>query len=371
MQVGRTGALSPVAILDPVNIGGVMVSHVTLHNEDYIKGKVRKDGKDARLHDLVLISRSGDVIPKIIDININERGKSSRPYRFPKTCPDCRSDIVKGKDAVKRCENRNCPSMLKQKLVHFVSRQAFNMEGIGVKQIEYFFNQGWIKKPVDLFRLEDYLEKRNIDLSSHEGWGKKSVENLFRMINKRKEIELSKFLYGLGIRHLGESVSKKMANHFKTINRIMETADKASQESFYSVKSKSNFQKSPAFQEFFKIDDVGNAVVRSLIKTCKEDKKDIENLLSVLTIKQHEKKKTYNSFFINKNVVFTGTLDSMARKDASFHITARGGIISYSITRKTDLLVTGRNPGSKLKKAKKLGIKIMDEKDFLYMLKDD
>ena len=237
IQVGRTGALNPVARLQPVTVGGVVVSNATLHNEDYIAGRDSKrqpirDGKDVRIGDWVQIYRAGDVIPKLADVDLSKRPTDAVPFEFPTVCPECGSPAVREDgDAVRRCTGGLiCPAQAVEKLKHFVSRAAFDIEGLGSKQVEQFFEEGWIKEPADIFRLEERYGSGLQQLKNREGWGDKSAQNLFDAIAEKKRIDFNRLLFALGIRHLGEGSSKDLARHFADWSALMDVVDRAASE---------------------------------------------------------------------------------------------------------------------------------------------
>ena len=231
IQVGRTGALSPVARLHPVTVGGVVVSNATLHNEDYIKGLDSKGGeirggKDIRVGDWVQVYRAGDVIPKVADVDLSKRPDTSQPYSYPTQCPECGSDAVREPgDAVRRCTGGLiCPAQAVEKLKHFVARGAFDIEGLGAKQVEQFYTDGWITEPADIFTLQDRYGTGVQQLKNREGWGEKSADNLFQAIEEKRQIPLSRLLFSLGIRHVGEDQAKKLANHWRDIESLLQAA---------------------------------------------------------------------------------------------------------------------------------------------------
>ena len=367
VQVGRTGALSPVARLKPVTVGGVVVSNATLHNQDYIagrdnSGKEIRSGKDIRINDWVEVYRAGDVIPKISDVDVARRQKNSIAYRFPSICPECGSDVARDEgDAVIRCiAGINCPAQAIEKLKHFVSRKAFDIEGLGSKQIEYFFDDNTlsIKEPADIFTLKLRDQNNFTKLKDRHGFGRKSASNLFDAIEMRKTIEFSRFLFSLGIRHVGENVSKLLARHFISWSKFMQSISLA---------------QSKDSQEYFDlvaIDGIGITVVTSLLSTFKigKERDSIEKLAEHLNILEEIREDSEINFFSGKTLVFTGTLDQMSRSEAKTLAENLGAKVTGSVSAKTDLVIAGPGAGSKIKKAKELGVKTLDETEWLNLI---
>ena len=362
LQIGRTGALSPVARLEPVTVGGVVVSNATLHNEDYIagldsNGEIIREGKDIREGDWVQIYRAGDVIPKISDVDISKRSQGSQTFDFPIKCPSCNSKTVREEnDAVRRCSNFfDCPAQVIEKLKHFVSRGAFDIDGLGEKQIEQFFNYRWINEPSEIFELEEnYLQ----ELLEKDGWGVRSVENLVNSINEKKTIPFEKFLFSLGIRHLGEGVSRLLARHYSTWNNFSK-----------AMRAISNLD-GDSWDDLTSIDGVGDMVANSLKKTFSSErqKAQIYRLVSKLDIEDQEQRTEKDSKFSGKKIVFTGTLENMSRGEAKIHAERLGAQVAGSVSAKTDLVVFGSSAGSKLKKAKILGIRAIDEDEWIKLI---
>lgn len=360
IQVGRTGAMSPVARLLPVTVGGVVVSNATLHNEDYIsgldsKGKNLRDGGDIRIGDLVQVYRAGDVIPKIAEIDVSKRSKDSVPYLFPLKCPSCGS-ITKREvgDAVRRCNAfLTCSAQKIERLKHFVGRSTFDIDGLGAKQIEMFYNDEvlQIKEPADIFTLQKRDQLNIKKLKDRNGWGKKSAENLFIAIEEKREISLQKFIFALGIRHIGEQVSGLLAKHYLSWDKFLEVIKDA------------NDGNITALESLTQIDGIGDVMVQSLISTICHPKQlqEIEKLVANLSIKSVEPQTYRNSKIDGKLLVFTGTLENMSRAEAKVRAEELGAKVLGAVSSTTDILVAGKGSGSKVGKAEQLGIEIIDE----------
>ena len=361
IQVGRTGALSPVARLDPVTVGGVTVSNATLHNEDYIAGRDNqgqpiREGRDIREGDWVQVYRAGDVIPKIADVDLSKRPADSRPYAFPETCPECGSAAVREPgDSVRRCTGGLiCPAQAVEKLRHFVSRAAFDIEGLGAKQVEQFHALGWIAEPADIFELP---ARHGEDLKTREGWGEKSATNLMAAIEARKTIPLHRLLIGLGIRHLGEVAAKDLARHFGTWPALAGTVDRAAE------------GEEAALAELIGIDGLGQTLATSLIAAFSEpaERASIDRLVAHLDIEAPAARAT-DSPVAGKTLVFTGTLEKMTRAEAKARAEALGAKVAGSVSAKTDLVIAGPGAGSKAKKAADLGIETIDEDGWIALI---
>ena len=349
IQIGRTGALTPVAKIEPVNIGGVRVSNATLHNEDEI---IRKD---IRIGDTVTIERAGDVIPHILSVDIKKRLKDSRKFAFPKNCPSCGSRtvkefnlITKKNDAVRRCtsEGYDCEKIAIEKIKHFVSKEAFNIDGFGKKIVENFWKIKLIKFPHDIFKL-DY---KKIELM--EGWGKQSVENLKYSINEKKNISLDRLIYSLGIRHIGLENAKILSKHFRSFSKFK------------------SLSKDNSYKELLNIDGIGETQVNS-IKNFFSNKVNLEvlnKLQAILNIKDKliEKK---NGLLKNQTFMLTGKLNGISRAEAKSLIEENSGTTVSSITKKLDYLIVGEKPTKrKIEAAKALKIDCIDQSQFLKML---
>ena len=367
IQVGRTGALSPVARLQPVTVGGVVVSNATLHNQDYIEGrdssgKEIRSGKDIRINDWVEVYRAGDVIPKISDVDLTRRHVDSLPYTFPSNCPECGSKAIRDEgDAVIRCTGGiDCPAQAIEKLKHFVSRKAFDIEGLGGKQIELFFADEVlpVKEPADIFTLKLRDQNNLTKLKDRHGFGQKSAKNLFEAIENKKTIEFSRFLFSLGIRHVGENVAKILARHFLSWSKFVE-----------SIAISQN-KESQEYLDLVAIDGIGTTVVSSLLSAFESgsEKNIINRLANHLNILDEIPPDGENSFISGKTLVFTGTLEKMSRSEAKSLAENFGAKVSGSVSAKTDLVIAGPGAGSKIKKAEELGLKVLDETEWLSLI---
>ena len=350
IQIGRTGALTPVAKINPVNIGGVVVSNATLHNEEEI------NRKDIRVNDTVLIERAGDVIPHVISVDLKMRNKDSKKFNFPLKCPSCGSKTIKDfnfttkkEDAVRRCssEGYECEKMSIEKIKHFVSKEAFNIDGFGKKIVENFWNLNLIKLPPDIFKL-DFKKIESLD-----GWGKQSVANLKYSINLRKKISFEKFIYSLGIRHIGLENAKIISKNLKSLKN------------FLALSKKSNFD------DLMNIDGIGETQIKSIKNFFNNDTnlKVLKNLDELLEVKDAEKSKIGGPLN-NKTFMFTGKLSNMSRSEAKSLIEQNSGSIVSNVTKKLDYLIIGEKPTNrKVDAAKNLGVKILDQSSWLKMLK--
>ncbi len=364
IQVGRTGALSPVARLSPVTVGGVVVSNATLHNEDYIAGRDSKggairDGKDIREGDWVQVYRAGDVIPKVADVDLSKRPKDARAFVFPTVCPECQSAAIREDgDAVRRCTGGLiCPAQAVEKLKHFVSRAAFDIDGLGAKQVEQFYRDGWIKEPADIFTLKDRFGTGLQQLKNRDGWGEKSATNLFDAIENKRRIAFGRVLFSLGIRHVGEQASNLIARAYGTWDEFSGSMDGAAE------------MQGPDWDRLISIDGVGEVMARSLVTAFHQDheRQSINRLIDHLVIEDAERPET-DSPVAGKTVVFTGTLEKMTRAEAKTRAESLGAKVSGSVSARTDLLVAGPGAGSKAKKAAELGIETIDEDGWLELI---
>jgi len=362
IQVGRTGALSPVARLSPVTVGGVVVSNATLHNEDYIQGRDSngapiREGRDIRVGDWVQVYRAGDVIPKIKDVDLAKRPAEATPFAFPTQCPDCQSDAIREEgDAVRRCTGGViCPAQVVEKLKHFVSRAAFDIDGLGAKQVEQFYLDGWIKEPADIFTLRTRYGQGMQQLKNREGWGGKSADKLFQAIDDKRQIEFRRFLFSLGLRHVGEAASGLLATHYGTWDTMNTTLSQAV------------IGQGTAWDDLISIDGVGEALATSLITSLRQEQDVIDRLVAELTILEVQKASS-DSPVAGKTVVFTGTLEKLTRAEAKAQAERLGAKVSGSVSAKTDLLVAGPGAGSKATKAASLGIETIDEDGWLTLI---
>ena len=362
IQVGRTGALSPVARLKPVTVGGVVVSNATLHNEDYIAGRDSngnpiRDGRDIRIGDWVTVYRAGDVIPKIKDVDLSRRPSDAQPYVFPTKCPICGSDAIREPDeAVARCTGGLiCPAQAVEKLKHFVSRSAFDIEGLGAKQVEAFYGEGWVREPADIYTL---AEKHGAELATREGWGEKSTTNLFAAIAEKRTIPLNRLIFALDIRHVGESGAMTLA-------RVCSTwAD------FYQAMENARNHSGPEWEALNNIDGVGEVMAASLVDYFHEAnaRAALDRLVAQLTVTDVAAPRTDGSPVAGKTIVFTGTLEKMTRAEAKSRAEALGAKVSGSVSAKTDIVVAGPGAGSKLKKAEELGVETLSEDEWLELI---
>ncbi len=351
IQVGRTGALTPVAELEPVTVGGVVVSRATLHNEDEILRK------DVRAGDRVVVQRAGDVIPQIVSVVLDHRPKDSMPFVFPTVCPECGSDAVRPEgEAVRRCTGGlTCPAQIVERLRHFVSRDAFDIDGLGDKLIRQFWDEGWVRTPGDLFRLADKNAAAEAPLQEREGWGEKSVENLFAAIDARRTIPFDRFIYALGIRQIGQATAKLLARHYETLDALRTALAEAADPD------------SDAYASLVDIDQIGTSVAADLIGFFAEDHNQqvLDDLGSLLTIEALAAPTQIDSPVAGKIMVFTGSLEQMSRSEAKARAEELGAKVSGSVSKKTDIVVVGADAGSKAKKAAELGIRVMDEAEWL------
>ena len=361
--VGRTGALTPAAKLEPVTVGGVVVSNATLHNEDEIARK------DIRIGDTVIIRRAGDVIPQVMGVVPDKRPKGARPYAFPQVCPACGSSAVRevdertGRvDVVRRCTGGLiCPAQIKERLKHFVSRNAFDIEGLGEKQIELFYDEGRIMRPADIFTLSQRdarmpPEKR---LAEKKGFGAKSVENLFKAIEARCKIPLDRFIYALGIRHIGETTGRDLAKALGTLEAFRSAAMAAAK----------GGKDSDAYRELDNIEGIGATVVDALVDFFSEphNVQALDDLLAQVTVEPLVRAAAASPV-TDKTVVFTGSLEKMTRSEAKALAERLGAKVAGSVSARTDYVVAGSDAGSKLAKARDLGVKVLTEDEWLNLV---
>lgn len=453
IQVGRTGALSPVARLSPVTVGGVVVQNATLHNEDYIAGldaagNEIRGGKDIRVGDWVQVYRAGDVIPKIADVDLSKRPADSVPYRFPETCPECGSVAVREPgDAVRRCTGGLiCPAQAVEKLRHFVSRAAFDIEGLGAKQVELFYHLGWIREPADIFTLgardtagnkllapgeaigtggeESAARARVLDalglvtwdeaqvraalaergatpLAEQLGWGEKSAKNLFLNIEIRQDIDFSRLIFSLGLRHVGAVAASDLARHYGSWTAFENAIDTAipaaerqraadsaeleerhraheegrraqikhARDEAWAGEAEISVAAAAAWDDLINIDGIGATVALSLVTSFAQEaeRASIDRLAGKLTVRDAEQS-AKDSKIAGKIIVFTGSLEKMTRAEAKSRAESLGAKVSGSVSTKTDLVVAGPGAGSKGKKAAELGIETIDEDGWLALL---
>ena len=350
IQVGRTGALTPVAILDPINVGGVMVGRASLHNEDEIARK------DIRINDNVVIKRAGDVIPKIIRPLADKRTGGEVKFAFPTTCPHCGAAAVRRDgEAVRRCSGGfNCPQQFSEYFSYFIGREAFDIDGFGKKQIADFLKAGFITSPADIFKLKKHEDA----IKSGEGWGELSFQNLINAIEDRRIISLERFIYALGIQQVGQASAKILARHFVTIENLMQCLHCQSDEDMGRVK-----------QILTDIDQIGDSMADDIIRYFNTPLyiDMIRDLLGEIQVKSADiPNKTLK--ISDKTIVFTGTLQKMGRLEAKAIAEKNGAKVSGAISKKTDYLVAGDKAGSKAKKAESLGVTILSEDDFIALL---
>ena len=369
IQVGRTGAFTPVGKLEPVGVGGVIVQNVTLHNEDYIKGvggngEQLRQGRDIRIGDTVIVQRAGDVIPQVVDVVLAKRPKDAKPYHFPKKCPcPLHTDVVREETATgeegarTRCTGEfACPYQKIEHLKLFVSRRAFDIEGFGEKQIEFFFAQGWVKEPADIFELA--RRNKEIKLEEQEGYGETSVRNLFAAIEQRREIALDRFIFALGIRHVGETTALALARGY------------GSWTAFHDASLKVVKGDEETIAEMDALDQIGETVIEAIKAYFGEshNRGIVERLTREVKILDAEKPRA-NSAVAGKSVVFTGTLEKMTRDEAKASAERLGAKVSGSVSKKTDYVVAGPGAGSKLAEAKKHGVAVLTEDEWAKLIR--
>ena len=367
IQVGRTGTLTPVAKLEPVGVGGVVVQNATLHNEDYIKGiggggEQLREGRDIRVGDTVIIQRAGDVIPQVVDVVLDKRPKNAKPFHFPKKCP-CylHTDVVREETATgeegarARCTGEfACPYQKIEHLKLFASRRAFDIEGLGEKQIEFFFEKEWIREPADIFVLE---KKHRKELLEEEGYGETSVRNLFTAIDQRREISLDRFIFALGVRHVGETTALALARGYGSWKAFHDACLKVAKDDEETI------------AEMDALDQIGDTVIEAIRAYFGEshNRGIVERLTKEVKILDAEKPKT-DSAIAGKTVVFTGSLEKMTREEAKARAERLGAKAAGSVSKKTDYVVAGPGAGSKLAEAKKFGVTVLTEEEWLKLI---
>jgi len=374
IQVGRTGALTPVARLTPITVGGVVVTNATLHNEDYIKGignsgeRIREDHHDIRIGDTVIVQRAGDVIPQVLDVVMEKRPADAKAYEFPRKCPVCGSHAVREKnektgklDSVTRCTGGFvCRAQATEHLKHFVSRNAYDIEGLGAKQVDFFFEAEdpalQIRTAPDIFTLKKRQETSQLlKLENIDGFGRISVRKLFDAIDERRSIALNRFIYALGIRHVGETTAKLLARHYGTYEAFAE-----------AMKEAASFS-GDAWADLNNIEGIGEIVARAIVEFFKEPRNldVVTRLLTEVTPQAAEQIAALNSPVAGKTVVFTGSLERFTRDEAKARAEGLGAKVAGSVSKKTDYVVAGPGAGSKLDKARGLGVEVMTEDEWL------
>ena len=369
IQVGRTGALSPVGRLRPVTVGGVVVSNATLHNEDYIagrdaKGNAIRGGKDFRIGDWVQVYRAGDVIPKLADVDLSRRSIGAQPYVFPHDCPECGSPALREEgDAVRRCSGGLiCPAQAVERLKHFVSRHAFDIEGLGAKQVEMFFRDGDlpVKSPADIFTLSERDAANGLKrLKNRDGFGETSAAKLFAAIEAKRRIPLDRLIFALGIRHVGEVAAQILSRHYSNWEAFEAAVTHA-------------LPGTAEWEELLSIDGVGQTLAESLTAAFQNEaeRAAIDALVAQLQVQPVVWKAASDSPVAGKTVVFTGSLEKMTRAEAKARAESLGAKVAGSVSAKTDLLVAGPGAGSKLKEAAKHGVTTLDEDGWLALIGD-
>jgi DNA ligase (NAD+) len=347
IQVGRTGALTPRAVMEPVNVGGVVVRHATLHNEDEIARK------DVRIGDTVMLQRAGDVIPQILGVVLEKRPADSEAYAFPLNCPACGSHAIRdGEDVVRRCTGGlTCPAQTTERLRHFVSRRAMDIEGLGEENIQFLFDAGLIKSPADIFRLHQNRET----LAGFEGWGERKISKLLEAIEARRSVALERFIFALGIRRIGEQNAKLLARHYHSLE-----AWRAGMIAAHIIGSESR-------EELGSIQGIGPAIAEELIEFFAETRNlvALDELDREVTPLSVEGGGVTDSSLAGRTIVFTGTLEKMTREEAENLAERLGAKVTKSVSRRTDFVVVGSDAGSKAAKANELGIKTLSEGDWL------
>ena len=368
IQVGRTGSFTPVGKLEPVGVGGVIVQNVTLHNEDYIRGiggdgEQLREGRDIRIGDTVVVQRAGDVIPQVVDVLIDKRPKGSKEFHFPKKCPcPLHTDVVREETATgeegsrARCSGEfACPFQKIEHLKLFASRRAFDIDGLGEKQIQFFFDQEWVTEPADIFTLPRRNAK--LKLEEIEGYGETSVRNLFAAIEERRNISLERFIFALGMRHVGETTALALARGY------------GSWQSFHDACLKVVRDDEEAIAEMDALDQIGDTVIKSVAAYFGEshNRGIVERLTREVRILDAERPKS-NSAVAGKTVVFTGSLEKMTRDEAKANAERLGAKAASSVSKKTDYVIAGSGAGSKLAEAKKHGVTVLTEDEWLKLI---
>ena len=347
IQVGRTGALTPRAVMEPVNVGGVVVRHATLHNEDEITRK------DVRIGDTVMLQRAGDVIPQILGVVLEKRPADAKPYAFPLHCPACGSHAIRdGEDVVRRCTGGlTCPAQTTERLRHFVSRRAMDIEGLGEENIQFLFDAGLIKSPADIFRLHQKREA----LAGFESWGERKISKLLEAIEARRSVALERFIFALGIRRIGEQNAKLLARHYHSL------------EAWRAAMIAAHIIGSEAREELGSIQGIGPAIAEELVEFFVEPRNlaALDDLASEVSPLPVEETSAADSAFAGKTMVFTGTLEKMTRDEAEALAERLGAKVTKSVSKKTDFVVVGADAGSKAAKAAELGVKTLTEAEWV------
>ncbi|QIB33441.1 NAD-dependent DNA ligase LigA [Ancylobacter pratisalsi] len=373
IQVGRTGALTPVAKLTPITVGGVVVSNASLHNEDYIAGLNSRGERfreaDIRVGDWVTIQRAGDVIPQVVDVVLDRRPEGTQKFTFPQTCPVCGSHAVREEgESVRRCTGGLiCSAQAVERIRHFVSRNAFDIEGLGEKQVQAFYDAGLVKQPADIFTLEarDSAPGELTRLKNREGWGETSAKNLFAAIAARRTVPVNRFLYALGIRHVGETNAKRLMRHYGTIEALREAAKAAIMPD--PKDRPGDYPKgNEIWQELVATEGIGAVVAEAVVDFFTEPNNEaaLDALLREVTPEPMEPPVAAGAV-AGKTVVFTGSLEKMTRDEAKAMAERLGAKVAGSVSKKTDYVVAGADAGSKLTKARDLGVAVLTEDEWL------
>jgi DNA ligase (NAD+) len=349
IQVGRTGALTPRAVMEPVNVGGVVVRHATLHNEDEIARK------EVRIGDTVMLQRAGDVIPQILGVVLEKRPAESQPYAFPQACPACGSHAIRdGEDVVRRCTGGLiCPAQTTERLRHFVARRAMDIEGLGEENIQTLFDAGLVKSPADIFRLHQKRET----LAGFEGWGERKIGKLLEAIDARRSVALERFIFALGIRRIGEQNAKLLARHYHSL------------EAWRAAMIAARIIGSEAREELGSIQGIGPTIAEELVEFFAEPRNlaALDDLAAEVTPEPVTESDAGDSLFAGKTMVFTGTLEQMTRDEAEALAERLGAKVTKSVSKKTDFVVVGADAGSKATKAAELGVKTLTEAEWMEM----
>ena len=357
IQVGRTGVLTPVGKLKPVTVGGVVVQNVSLHNEDEIARK------DIRIGDTVIVQRAGDVIPQIVRVLTDRRPKSAKRYRMPARCPECGSHAVHEinpktgePEVARRCTNTlSCPAQVVERLRYFVSRDAFDIEGLGEQRVQEFFDDGLLKEPGDIFLLEEKFGTGRKAIAKREGWGEQSAAKLFKAIEARTKLALDRFILALGIAHVGETTARLLARNFHSWDAFRAAMDGDT-----------------AVEELDSIEGIGEVMARAIKEFFDEEhnRQALDRLLKHVRVTDMALPQASGSAVAGKTIVFTGTLERITRSEAKARAESLGAKVAGSVSKKTDLVVAGPGSGSKLKEARKHGIKVVTENDWLKLIEE-